>query len=274
MTSVLGWTVLFNGEPVATTFASGVPGLELMDATLTEGARESLCASTLELADGGAAGESFSLCTSFEASGVVSRFSLPGCGLFELDGGASTFFSGDDLAGVAALVFTSSAAFLGALTGVSGAAACAGRAADGGAGFGACLFSRLEAALSAGVGSLGTGVSADGAGGTATVGFLPMSPLTAFSIGASDIAGAGMGFSSNFAMGVATLSGSGVATGSFSAFGNSPGGSVGVARRGGSINCPKAGSSPTVIHVSIFVFASWRRDGVRSDISKTREIAA
>jgi hypothetical protein len=132
ITSVLGCTVLFRGEPVATTLASGVPGRELRDATLNDGARDVLWRSIFELAEGGGWGESCSLCSTFEGSGVVSKLSLPGCGLFELDAGASAFFSGDDFAEVTALDFTSSATLFGALTGVFGATGCAGTVACAG----------------------------------------------------------------------------------------------------------------------------------------------
>jgi hypothetical protein len=79
--SVLGCTVLFRGEPVAAA-VRGVPGRELKDVPLVDGAREGLFgASGLELADG--AGEPFSF--SFAAVGVVSILMFPGRGCFAAD---------------------------------------------------------------------------------------------------------------------------------------------------------------------------------------------
>lgn len=87
-------TARLRGEPVATVLPSGAPGLEPSEAALRDGAREVRCwRSNLELAEGGA-GESFSFFSSFIASGVASRSNLPGCGLLELEAGASALASG------------------------------------------------------------------------------------------------------------------------------------------------------------------------------------
>jgi hypothetical protein len=217
--SVLGCVVLFNGEPVATTVASGVPGRELSDSPLMDGARDSrLDASGLELVD--FAGESFSF--SFAASGVVSIFSFPGGGRFDV--GDSNFCSTTAFVAGIDFTFASSSTLITAAT-FTGTALVS--------------FFKTEAALLANVGFCD--VALTGVTGCVTAGALPLSSMAVTSAVGESMGGLSSIFNSTISAGFFSVSGVGASVRSIS--GNNPGGKVGVARRGGSRDCPSDGSS-------------------------------
>ena len=220
MRSVRGCTALFSGLPVASVaLASGVPGREERDAALREGARDvrGRVVSIFEPADGITGDSSF-----LTTSGVVSRFSFPGCGRLDAGVDACTCFSGDALAlalgggGVASFGFA----------GVSGVGVAVFFATL----TEACLPPFLtDAILSAGVGSRST-AAADVAGALSTTGALPLTSCCFFVVATSAMTG----FSSCTTLGCVSalfFSGSSSALASSVAAvaaGNNPGGSFGV----------------------------------------------